>query len=146
VEKDNKKPEFSLLLVTEVEQFANAPMWASSVSMISVILFLGTSVALWYIYYYPEWAYDDTYHEYFSSFVYYNAFTVVCTLVFALILRGIMYELIFQALTPARIIVDVDQAEDAIANVRAGHLGMLGIISYALHKLFCKKKTMKEQN
>ena len=141
VEVDSRKPVLSLKMATEVEQFADAQYWANTISRISVILFLGISVAIWYLYYFPEWAYDDTYHEYYSSILYYNTFTVVCTLIFALILRGLMHELIMQALTPARIVVDVDQKEDAIANVRAGHLGLLGFIAYALHKLLCKKKT-----
>ena len=145
VEEDKKKPALSLQMITEVEQFADAQRWARVVSRISVILFLGVSVAIWYLYYYPEWTYDDTYHEYYSSVLYYNTFTVVCTLIFAMILRGIMYELIFKALTPARIIVDVDEKQDAIANVRAGHLGLIAIVTYALKKLLCKTKTTTDQ-
>ena len=100
---------------------------------------------LWYLYYYPEWAVDDTYQEYFSSFVYYNAFNAVCTLIFAFLLKGLLTQMIIQALTPDRIIVDVVQADEAITNVRAGHLGLIGLLSYAIHKLCCKKVKAPEQ-
>lgn len=71
-------------------------------------LFLGISLAVWYFFYYPEWAYDDTYHTYFSAFIYYTSFTVVCTVIVAFTLRSIMRELIMNDLTPMRPTVDVD--------------------------------------
>ena len=69
-------------------------LYASSVSTIFFVLFLIISAGLWYFYYYPEWAVDDTYQEYYSSFVYYNAFNGVCTLLFAFMLKGLLSQMI----------------------------------------------------
>ena len=139
VEADDSQPSQNFLLYTAVEEFENMDVYASTVSNTFFFAFLIISAALWYLYYYPEWAVDDTYHERYSSFVYYNAFMGVCTLMFAFLLKGLLKQLIVGALTPDRIIVDVVQADEAIANVRAGHLGLLALLSYALHKLCCKK-------
>ena len=95
----------------------------------------GTLITAWvfYRYFWPEWVADTNRNFYLASFA--------CAWPWAVYVSTVLvYNVVIQDLTPIRPEVDVNQQEDAIQTVRMSHITVVGLISYAAHKLFKKKQ------
>ena len=91
-----------------------------------------------YRYFWPEWANDANRAVYIAAWLFAFPFATYLSTM-------LVYDVVINDLTPIRPEVDVNQAEDAIQTVRMSHVTVIGLLGYAAHKLFSKKKVTESE-